>query len=152
MSLPKTLVILRGLPGSGKSTWIRERYINVTPAGLAPPDWDGPVVVSGDHFFTNLNGEYLFDKTKLGQAHSASTVALIRVLSRGLMLVIVDNTHSRKWEYAVAVELGRAFGYEILIHDLFDGGCSDEELAARNTHNTPVEVIARHRGRWEPES
>ena len=144
-----TLIILRGLPGAGKSSWIRERYINVTPFDLAPPDFDGPVTVSADHYFTNLNGEYLFDPRKLGAAHSAAQCNLVKALKANKTLVFVDNTHTTKWEYALALELGRAFGYDTNVVSLFDGGCTDEELFERNTHGVPLETIQAMRERWE---
>jgi predicted kinase len=144
-----TLIILRGLPGAGKSSWIRERFLNVTPFGLAPENFDGPVTVSADHYFTDLNGNYRFDVTKLGPAHAAAQCNLVKALKAGKTLVIVDNTHTTKWEYALAYELGRAFGYDTNVVSLFDGGCTDVELFERNTHGVPLETIQAMRDRWE---
>lgn len=149
--MTKTLYILRGLPGAGKTTYARKRWLGLTPLNLAPQGYS-PVVVSGDHYFTNIvTGEYHFDPRLLGEAHAAAHVALIRALHSGREVVVVDNTHSRLWEYSVAQELGWSCGYQVEIIDLFDGGCSDEELAERQQalHQVPEDTIRNHRERWE---
>jgi len=54
----KTLTIMRGLPGVGKSSALSSKI----QAGHRP------FIVSTDHYFL-LDGFYHFDPTKLGQAH-----------------------------------------------------------------------------------
>jgi predicted kinase len=148
----KTLFILRGLPGAGKSTFVRERLNGLTPFALAPKGYS-PVSVSADHYFTDLaTGEYTFDVTKLGPAHASAQVQLVNALWSGREVVVVDNTHTQAWEYKLALELGRAYAYKVEIIDLFDGGCSDEELAERNTHGVPEAGITRMRERYEEDS
>jgi predicted kinase len=147
------LYILRGMPGSGKSTFAKNRWPGLTPVSLAPAGWS-PVSVSADHFFTDIvTGEWNYDGAKVGQAHSVAKIGLLRALEAQIPEVVVDNTHSRRWEYAEHIELARVFGYEVEVIDLFDGGCTDEELAERQkaTHNVPIEYIAKQRERWEHE-
>ena len=142
------MYILRGLPGSGKSTYARGRWPGLTPARYAPMGWS-PMAVSGDHFFTSLDGVYAFNLSQLGEAHVDAQRHLIRALEAKTPEVVVDNTHSRLWEFSVALELARVFGYEVEVVDLFDAGLTDEELAGRNSHGVTVEIIAKQRGRWE---
>lgn len=144
------MTIMRGLPGAGKSTYIREKFQGATPAPLAPKGWS-PVVVSGDHFFTDWStGEYLCDPTRFGEAHNAATSYLIKAMSSGVAHVIVDNTHVRAWEWRVSMALAVAFGYKVEFMDLFDGGLTDDVLAARNVHRIPAETISNFRKKWEP--
>lgn len=144
----KHLTILRGLPGSGKSTYIRENFPGATPYRMAPAGWS-PVVVSADHFFTNFSTEdYNFDTSRLGEAHAQAQLDLIQALESGREHIIVDNTHVQAWEWKVAAKLAGLFGYTIDIADLFDGGLSDAALAGRNTHGVPVEKIAEMRLKW----
>lgn len=147
--LTKNLTILRGLPGSGKSTYCRDKFPGLTPSRWAPPKWS-PLSISGDHFFTSMSGEYNFDPTKIGEAHTAARCDLITAMVNEVEQIVVDNTHSRKWEYADTILLAKSFGYKIDVIDLFDGGCSDERLAERNTHGVPLEKITAMRERWEP--
>jgi predicted kinase len=148
-----TLYILRGLPGSGKSTYARKRWPLMRADRFI---WGGedkhaqPVWVSIDHEFTNLSGEYEWEAKRVGQAAAAANIRLVRLLRESVETVIVDNTHSRLWEYHLALDLAYAFGYEVEIVSLFDGGCSDEELFERGVHNVPLEVIVAQRERWEP--
>ena len=54
--IPKILTLVRGLPGSGKSTfanWI----------------WNEYAICEADKFFYDKEGNYNFDATKLSQAH-----------------------------------------------------------------------------------
>ena len=53
--MPKSLIILRGLPGSGKSTWAKERAAQIREYGYSAE------IHSADNFFTNENGEYNFE-------------------------------------------------------------------------------------------
>ncbi len=146
--MTKTLLILRGLPGSGKSTLCKERFPGLTPFALAPAGYS-PVSVSADHFFTTLSGEYNFDITKLGEAHSTAQCQLVDALWAGRETVVLDNTNTQHWEFALARKLGQAFAYNVEIVEVFDGGCTDEELAERNTHGVPLDVITKQRARWE---
>ena len=54
--IPKILTLVRGLPGSGKSTfanWI----------------WNEYAICEADKFFVDNEGNYNFDATKLREAH-----------------------------------------------------------------------------------
>ena len=133
----RKLVIVRGLPGSGKGHYIDAHY----------GDQD-PVICSSDHFFM-VNGDYVFDVKKLGESHATSQAKAIDAMAAGAPLVVADNTFSRRWEWSVYEAAGKALGYEVVIVDLFDGGCSDEELAGRNVHNVPIQYITPMRERWE---
>lgn len=142
----KKVVIMRGLPGSGKSTYCRTRWHDLTPwkyAKLSHPT----VSVSADHFF-EFGDEYHFDPTKLGDAHATATCQLIDALTNGTSTVVVDNTHVCHWEWKVAQQLAETFGYDVEIVSLFDGGLTDEELASRNSHGVPLVTIQSMRKRW----
>jgi hypothetical protein len=151
----KMLYVLRGLPGSGKSTYAKKRWPSMRADRFL---WDGedkhaqPVCVSIDHEFTNLSGEYVWEAKRVGRCAAEANTRLVRLLHAAVPEVIVDNTHSRLWEYHLALDLAFAFGYGVEIISLFDGGCSDEELFSRCTHNVPLDVITRHRERWEAHS
>ena len=132
----RRLIVLRGLPGAGKSTWVRQHAA-------------GAVVCSADHFFETPSG-YAFDETRLGAAHAACASAAIEAMARGAARVVVDNTHSRRWEWQVLAAAAAALRYDLEIVDLFDAGLDDAELARRNTHGVTADTIAAMRVRWEP--
>ena len=45
--------------------------------------------------------------------------------------------------------LAKEFNAEFQVIDLFDGGCTDQELFERNVHDVPLETIVAMRARWE---
>ena len=56
------LILLRGLPGSGKTT-----LANII---LQLPSNFNPEILSADDFFEGEDGEYNFDSTKIKEAHN----------------------------------------------------------------------------------
>ena len=79
-----------------------------------------------------------------------SKIFLVSIASEGFPIIVVDNTHTRKWEYSIADRVGTIFGYRIRLIDLFDGGRTDGELCSRCVHNVPAVKIGDMRRRWEP--
>lgn len=136
----KIMTIVRGLPAAGKSTTTK------------PLEAAGAVVCSADHTF-EATGTYIFDASKLGQAHKACMTKASRACNMG-QDVVIDNTNTQRWEFDPYIKLALSRGYQVVIKDLFDGGCTDEQLAERqkSTHGVPVEVLRRMRARWEPTS
>jgi len=131
-----TIYIYRGLPGSGKST----------AAGILAAREEIPIL-SADNFFMK-GGKYHFNPSLLGKAHNWVLSSAIKLMEAGQSLII-DNTNTQHWEYSVYQDLAHAMGYEVEVIDIYDGGCTDEQLATRNTHGVPLEAIRRMRGRYE---
>jgi len=148
--MDKTVYILRGLPGCGKSTYAAHRWPGLTPMKVAPRGWS-PVVVSADHYFTDARGKYRWEGKKLGQAHADMHSWLLKALKAETPVIVVDNVHKELWEYRLTEELARAFAYKVVIIDLFDGQLMNSQLAARqlNTHQVPEDKIAKIRSEWE---
>ncbi len=128
-----TIYIMRGLPGSGKSKWIKD---NIPWAAIC----------SADHWFYRF-GPYQFVKSELGIAHKLCFEAFeiaIRVFED---TIAIDNTNLSPWEYQKYVDLGKKNGYEIKIINIGDGGLTNEELAKRNVHGVPLSEYERLRNK-----
>lgn len=126
-------IIMRGISGCGKSTYVRKHYPNAT-------------VVSADHYFER-NGKYEFDRDKLGHAHGECFRKFTTALHRGDPLIVVDNTNTRARELSHYYDAAINSGYEVTVVRLV---CDPEKAAKRNVHQVPAEVVANMAGRFEP--
>ena len=138
----RDVIVLRGLPGSGKSTLIENS---------SEKKQDLLAYCSADSFFTDsLTGEYRFDIEKLSTAHRACLNLFLDNLIANKALVVVDNTNSQYWEYSLYKCFAKCFGYKCHILELT---CPSEEILKayhlRNKHNVAYEVTVAMRNRWE---
>jgi 2',3'-cyclic-nucleotide 3'-phosphodiesterase len=125
----RNVVIMRGLPGSGKSTVAKKLAATV----------EGAVIVSADDGLM-VGGQYQFDVTKLGAAHGACQEAFKNALAFNKPLVIVDNTNTTPQEIQRYMDMAQNFGYEAVVMVV---PCDVDTSAARNTHGVPREAIER---------
>jgi predicted kinase len=136
------MVIMRGIPGSGKSTTIQQKYPN-------------HYVCSADFFFEKLADQndtsYIeeFKPWLLSQAHASCLREFILMLD-GVNDLVVDNTNSQKWEYANYVLLAQMAGYDVFIEEMPCNGVSDvRRFHQRQTHGVPWEAMEAMFNRWE---
>lgn len=129
------LILIRGLPGAGKSEMSRL--------------FDGPVFAADDYFYERGEGRYDFDPRLLPQAHQQCQERTLLALSDGGCTVIVTNTFSQRWELEPYLKMAEDGSHGVWVIDLFDGGLTNSQLAARGLHGVPVEGIAAMRSRWE---
>ena len=128
----KTLYLLRGVPGAGKSTLAKS--------------------LGGVHFETDTyfmeNGEYKFDPTKLKDAHrwcqdSVNTAMILNHTAGLNETIVVSNTFTQEWEMEPYFELAKTYDYKVfsLIVENRHGGV--------NQHNVPEEKIQSMKDRFE---
>ena len=121
------LVLIRGFPGSGKSTMAK--------ALCYSPDW---VHLEADMFWMQ-DGEYLFDASRLGEAHAWCQNTTRDYLSRD-MDVVVSNTFTTVKELRPYFDIAKEFG---IVPNVF---VAQNEFG--NVHNVPAETLARMRARF----
>jgi predicted kinase len=132
------VIIMRGLPGSGKSTYAERHY---------PDAW----VVSSDDYFHGvrelltpenrrlaLAQPYTHDPKELTYSHPQCMRLFIQALQSGDRDVVVDNTNTTVMEVSPYVLVAQAFGapYEIL-----EVACDPEVAANRNRHGVPFKAV-----------
>lgn len=100
-----TLVICRGLPASGKSTWARE-WVTKDPAGRAE--------VNRDHLRMMLRGGYHPDAER--QVTAARDATITALLQRGVSVVCSDTNLPQRTARDLA-RLARLAGAEVKVKD-----------------------------------
>ena len=130
--MEKILYIVRGIPGSGKSTFAKS--------------------LGGTHFETDMffmkDGEYKFDMFKLKEAHKwcqdSVYSAMILNHTAGLNnVIVVSNTFTQEWEMKPYFEMADQHDYKVfsIVVENRHGGV--------NEHNVPEEVLTSMRNRFE---
>ncbi|GMH64043.1 hypothetical protein TL16_g03873 [Triparma laevis f. inornata] len=119
------VVILRGLPGAGKSTLIEQ-----AKKELFVEDVDF-YVASADNYF-EASGEYLFDRAMLGKAHEYSC-SVAGVAMEENRTVVIDNTSVTESEVAVYIKMAKKRGKVTAVFDLCSNSVADA-IKLKNKH------------------
>lgn len=125
------LVLVRGLPGSGKSTYAK---------GLHDESGKPYFHVEADMYFMHADGIYRFNPTKLGPAHDWCQLQCARALERGESCV-VSNTFVKRWEMMPYLKMAKTLGADVEIVTMTGQYGS--------VHNIPAEVVTRMAKAWE---
>lgn len=128
----KVLIILRGLPGSGKSYLARK----IVEISIGSHDYHN-FIFSADDFFIR-RGTYQYDPSKLQDAHTFNQQRAYNAMKRGVSPIIIDNTNTQMWEMKPYAMVSAQYAYiiEILEPDT-PWAFNDRELFRRNVHGVP---------------
>jgi adenylate kinase family enzyme len=124
--------LIRGLPGSGKSTLAKKLVEKI-----------GAVHLEADMYFVDSTGKYVFDRTKLREAHDWCQDSFYHALV-DKRDVIVSNTFVADWELANYFSTADAFDAQVYVVEC--NGTYD------NVHDLPAEVMFRMKNRFIPNS
>jgi len=91
----KQLILLRGLPGSGKSTVAKL--------------FDKALHFEADMYFLDADGNYQFDASKIKNAHNWCRHSVMDAMKEGHPIVVVSNTFTQEWEMEVYYLLAEDF-------------------------------------------
>lgn len=128
----KTLILLRGLPGAGKSTIAR----------LLVGDKDY-CHKEADMYFVDRDGNYNFDGSKLKLAHEWCRGEVEFLMRHEHSTVVVSNTFTQEWEMEAYYELAKKYDYRVtalVVENRHNG---------KNVHGVPDEVLEKMAERFE---
>jgi len=159
----KTLILMRGLPASGKS-YHAKKLCNGNES----------IICSADHFFGYAPEEYVakWSLQGLGTAHNYCREKSKSLMERQLPLVIIDNTNTMIKEMLPYVEMAVFYGYEVQIEEPvsdwwknkilpfignknrfrseLDLACEDLFERSKSVHKVPLETIKKMMQKYEP--
>lgn len=98
----KSILLLRHISGAGSSTF----------ANYLKDLYPSCVICSADDYFI-VDGEYKFDASKLGKAHSGCQEKFSKAVDNGEKLIIVANTLTTQKEFSLYEDYGKTNGYTV---------------------------------------
>lgn len=123
------ILLIRGLPGSGKSTLGKHYDLDLGTHRH----------IEADMAFQTPRG-YEFDASRLGEAHDWCKMATERLIGYG-QNVVVTNTFTTRREMEPYFEIAKRLGTSIRIIEATGN--------YNSVHNVPQATIDRMRARWE---
>jgi predicted kinase len=132
----KVLTLVRGLPGSGKSTFAN--FI-----------WNDYAICEADKFFYDKEGNYNFDGTKLREAHEwCRTQVETRMKDNQnnpqfYPEIVVSNTFTQEWEMEAYYKLAEQYGYKVFSIIV------ENRHAGVNQHGVPDDKLQQMKNRFE---
>ena len=129
---PRDVIIVRGLPGSGKTSYVKT---------FLP----GVLLIEGDQYYMTGDGRYLFGTGMLKNSTEYTMVMLSTALSLGIKCVVVTLTSPDGSSAKSLAKIASAFGYHVSHRWIdFDNGNTNQ-----NRHNVPKEVINTMKQNWK---
>ena len=136
--MEKTLYIVRGVPGSGKTTFAKRLVNN-----------DFLICEADKYFIDKSTGDYKFDPTKIKEAHKwcqnvVETYMKDNQLNENFYReIVVSNTFTMEWEMEFYYELAKKYNYDVfsIIVENRHGG--------KNSHGVPDDKIQIMRDRFQ---
>lgn len=132
------LIIMRGCPGSFKSTVAKH---------IQKSRQDCYICSTDDYFM--VDGVYKYNQNKIREYHQLNQNDCYNKLYSG-KTVIVDNTNTTFREFLIYIKFACKFELDYCFLEPVGPGCKTlDTLTERNTHNVPRETIKKMLERFE---
>ena len=128
------LILLRGLPGAGKSTVAQ---LIITGGGMTDK------VIEADSYFYDHMGNYNFDPSKLPAAHNYCKTMVTDYMKMMKPKIVVANTFTQEWEMKEYFELAEKYGYKVFTLIV------ENRHGSQNIHDVPEDKLEQMKNRFE---
>lgn len=153
----RKLILMRGLPGSGKSSLAQLLASSHILAG------NKSVAICSTDDYHMIDGKYVFNADMLGQFHELNHKEAEGYMKIGIELIIIDNTNIKLRDMRPYRNSAKQLGYtaeevivgkEELLSDLENADPHKfvnyiDMCAKRNTHGVPREAIEKMARRFQ---
>lgn len=129
--MTKELILLRALPGAGKTSF----------ATLL--ESMGAKIVAADDFQVDAEGNYDWKPERVKWSHEQCQNTADAYMANGISVVVVHNTFTQEWEMEPYMESARKYGY--IVRTLI----VENRHGSTNIHDVPDEAIDRMENRFE---
>jgi predicted kinase len=126
--MEKVLFIVRGLPGSGKSTFAKTL---------------GGQHYEADMYFIDEEGNYNFDGSKIKDAHKWCKSFVETDMLLEYPKIVVSNTSTQEWEMKPYFDMAKEYGYTVF------SVVVENRHGGKNTHGVPEDKIEQMCNRFE---
>jgi predicted kinase len=127
------LILLRGLPGSGKSSL----------AALLSESGKYPVFSIDNYFTDPVTGTYTFDPYKNHLAYKQCEEQTEAALKNGIPKVFVDNTFTIEWELEPYFKMASLCNYELFVVTV------ENRHGGSNTHGISNEQLEKMAAKYK---
>jgi len=135
----RKMIIMRGVPGSGKS--FRAKHIKEDMEILG---FECHICSTDDYWYVDEDNPYVFDISRIGVAHRWNQKRVKQHLHNKVPCVIIDNTNTTWKEVKNYAKMAVTHDYEIVIVESDSDWKKDvDECFKRNSHGVPRETIQK---------
>ena len=139
--MQKTVIINRGIPASGKSTFAKIISNTLQKVGISSE------IHSTDNFFM-VEDKFVFNPNKLQEYHLKNQNNFFNSLKEKCDVVICDNTNIEPWEIKPYFNMAKEFDYKVLLLN-FSLRDINEHIKDSKNKNIPLEVIKNFYEKFE---
>ena len=125
----KDLIIIRGLPGSGKNELAKK--------------FGSKAICTADDYHIDRNGKYNWKSENISKAHSWCQRKCKRFMKKGIQNIIVANTSTTERELKPYIDLAKEFGYRVF------SIITENRHGSQTVHEVPEETMNKMENRFD---
>ena len=137
MKNTKVAIILRGVPGSGKSTFVNT--LRCLPGTVA--------VHAVDDLHVDSLGNFLWDEENQERLYTLNFANFVKSCAEGASLVICDAINIEVGDFQKYVDIASQYEYSVYV--VTPNPPTPEQSTKRNTHHTSSSQAREMYSRWQ---